>query len=214
MEALNYQELYTLQNKLLSIIFSEETNFYLTGGTCLHRFYFAKRHSDDLDLFTSENTQYREDLRVIMDRLASESVIYQVSVDTRDFARLIIQKKLRIDLVNDRVFRYGKLVRTEHGIVLDNLENIAANKICAILGRDDPKDIFDLYTIYAAANIDWQTTMSAAARKCALDMETLEYRLASFPLKLLDLLSVTDLGFIDEIKGNYKRMVKHIAAAM
>ena len=99
MEALNYRELYTLQNKLLSIIFSEETNFYLTGGTCLHRFYFAKRYSDDLDLFTSENNLFREDLRFVMDRITSKSIEYQASVDTRDFARLIVQKKLRIDLV-------------------------------------------------------------------------------------------------------------------
>ena len=213
MAALNYQELYALQDKLLAIIFSEETNFYLTGGTCLHRFYFAKRYSDNLDLFTSENTLFREDLRVITDRLDSESVTYQVMADTRDFARLIIQNELRIDLVNDLVYRHGKSVRTELGIVLDNLENIAANKVCAILGRDDPKDVFDLYTMYTAASINWQSIMTAAARKCALEREILEYRLASFPLHLLDLLAVTDQSFLAEIKGHYREMVEHIVPA-
>jgi predicted nucleotidyltransferase component of viral defense system len=213
MAALTYQKLYALQDKLLAILFSEETNFYLTGGTCLHRFYFAKRYSDDLDLFTSENTLYREDLRVIMDRLDSESIAYQVMVDTRDFARLSIQNELRIDLVNDRVYRHGKSVRTVTGIVLDNLENIAANKICAILGRDDPKDVFDLYAIYATASIGWQSIMSAAAKKCALESECLEYRLASFPLHLFELLTVTDQAFLDEIKKHYREMVRHIISS-
>ena len=47
----DYTQLYTLQDEVLKIIFSEETSFYLTGGTALHRFYCNGRYSDDLDLF-------------------------------------------------------------------------------------------------------------------------------------------------------------------
>ncbi|MCF8109018.1 MAG: hypothetical protein K9J81_08505, partial [Desulfohalobiaceae bacterium] len=82
-----------------------------------------------------------------------------------------------------------------------------------ILGRDDPKDVFDLYTMYAAVSIDWQSIMSAAARKCALESEFLEYRLASFPLHLFDLLTVTDQAFLDEIKKHYRETVKHILSS-
>ena len=53
MGKIDYQKLYRLQNKILDVVFAEETEFYLTGGTCLNRFYFEKRYSDDLDLFTN-----------------------------------------------------------------------------------------------------------------------------------------------------------------
>ena len=35
----------------LALIFAQDTEFYLTGGTCLNRFYYEKRLSDDLDFF-------------------------------------------------------------------------------------------------------------------------------------------------------------------
>ena len=60
---MDYSSLYAIQDQVLDALFSGETAFYLTGGTCLHRFYFQKRHSDDLDLFTSETALYREDVR-------------------------------------------------------------------------------------------------------------------------------------------------------
>lgn len=41
----NYDELYALQDRVLGIVFSEETPFYLTGGTALHRFYCNARYS-------------------------------------------------------------------------------------------------------------------------------------------------------------------------
>ena len=42
----NYDELYALQDRVLGLVFSEETPFYLTGGTALHRFYCKARYSD------------------------------------------------------------------------------------------------------------------------------------------------------------------------
>ena len=41
MDKVEYEELYALQDKVLAGIFAKETTFYLTGGTCLHRFYFG-----------------------------------------------------------------------------------------------------------------------------------------------------------------------------
>lgn len=210
MANLDYHELYILQDRVLHLIFAEETEFYLTGGTCLHRFYFEQRYSDDLDCFTSANNQFHEDVRLLMDRFGSEFLHFQVLADTRDFVRLSVQDALRIDLVNDRVYRHGRSLRNAEGIVLDNLENIAANKVCALIGRDDPKDVFDLYTMYSAGRVDWKTVLSAAARKCTLEGEILEYRLKSFPLELLKLLNVRDASFLRAIQTAYSSMVQDI----
>jgi predicted nucleotidyltransferase component of viral defense system len=214
MAALNYTGIYALQDKVLAVIFSTETTFYLTGGTCLNRFYHNRRYSDDLDLFTNENALFRDDLRVLLDTLTSASLPYAIQVDTRDFVRLFIEERLQIDLVNDRVYRYGKSIRSPLGIVLDNELNICANKLCAIIGRDDPKDMFDLYTIFKKGKIDWKTVITAAAKKCVLDPEVLEYRLSSFPVELLDLLAVVDPTTVSEMKQEYPRMVEHILLMM
>jgi predicted nucleotidyltransferase component of viral defense system len=214
MAALNYTDIYALQDKVLAVIFSTETTFYLTGGTCLNRFYHNRRYSDDLDLFTNENALFRDDVRILLDTLKSASLPYAIQVDTRDFVRLFIEERLQLDLVNDRVYRYGKSIRSPLGIVLDNELNICANKLCAIIGRDDPKDMFDLYTIFKKGKIDWKTVITAAAKKCVLDPEVLEYRLSSFPLELLDLLAVVDPTTVSEMKQGYPRMVEHILLIM
>lgn len=48
LQEMMYTELYDLQDRVLETVFSIESGFYLTGGTCLHRFYYNKRYSDDL----------------------------------------------------------------------------------------------------------------------------------------------------------------------
>jgi len=210
MATLDYTSIYALQDKVLAVIFSTEATFYLTGGTCLNRFYHNRRYSDDLDLFTNENALFRDDVRILLDALTSGSLSYAVQADTRDFVRLFVQKRLHVDLVNDRVYRYGKNIHSPKGIVLDNEVNICANKLCATIGRDDPKDIFDLYTIFKEGQIDWKTVITVAAKKCVLDPEVLEYRLSSFPLDLLDLLAVVDQATVTEMKQGYSHMVEHI----
>ena len=214
MAALNYTKIYALQDKVLAAISSAGTTFYLTGGTCLNRFYYNRRYSNDLDLFTSENTLFRDDVRMILDALASASLSYVVQVDTRDFVRLAIPGELQVDLVNDRVYRYGRSIHSPSGILLDNELNICANKLCAIIGRDDPKDMFDLYTLFKKGKLDWNTAAVAATKKCVLDPEVLEYRLSSFPLELLDLLAVVDPATVSEMKQGYQDMLEHILNLM
>jgi predicted nucleotidyltransferase component of viral defense system len=210
MAKLDYSSIYILQDKVLKIIFSKETTFYLTGGTCLNRFYHNMRYSDDLDLFTSEASLFRDDARIVLDNIKQAEFHIETRVDTRDFIRFYVNEILQVDMVNDRVYRYGKSIHSPSGIVMDNILNICANKLCAIIGRDDPKDMFDLYGIYVKEKIDWKTVIEAALRKCLIDPEVVEYRLSTFPLELLDLLNVTDHESINDMKNNYSGLVKHI----
>lgn len=210
MATLDFHKIYTLQDKVLETIYSNETTLYLTRGTCLNRFYYNCRFSDDLDLFTNENAIFRDDFRIVLENLKSSALPYTIMVDTRDFVRLNIDEILQVDLVNDRVYRSGKSILSSSGIVLDNVENIYANKISAIIGRDDPKDMFDLYTIFERGNLNWDAVVTAASKKCVIDPEILEYRLSSFPLELLDLLNVVDQSMANEMKKGYPRMKKHI----
>lgn len=210
MVKVDFPTLYRLQDKVLSIVFSVKTGFYLTGGTCLHRFYQEQRYSDGLDLFSNDNQLFRDDVRLLRRSLDDAAMSLDVVADSRDFVRLLVADTLKVDLVNDRVYRIGRSVSTNGNIMLDNLDNIGANKICAVLGRDDPKDIFDLYTIFRSSDLDWSSIVSAAERKCAFDMEELRFRLESFPLSLIELLKVTDIGFVTDLQSDYRLMINHL----
>lgn len=210
MAEIDFKALYELQDSVLQVVFSKETNFYLTGGTCLHRFYYPGRYSVDLDLFTNENALFREDSRMVQQSLAQSKIQYAIIVDSRDFIRVMIEDWLRMDLVNDRVYRAGNVVQAQNGFLLDNLLNLCANKICAILGRDEPKDVFDLYTVYRHETQDWQKILSEAGEKCVLDPEMLKLRLDSFPLDMIDYLHVMNKDVLVGFKQDYSKMVREI----
>lgn len=207
MVKVDFPALYRLQDKVLAIVFSVESAFYLTGGTCLHRFYQEQRYSDGLDLFSNDNQLFRDDVRLIRQALDHAVLPLNVVVDSRDFVRLLVADMLKVDLVNDRVYRVGSSVRASGNLVLDNIDNIGANKICALMGRDDPKDIFDLYTIFRTSNRNWPAILSAAEKKCVFDMEALRFRLESFPLSLVSMLQVTDAGFVSDLQRDYRLLI-------
>ncbi|MEE8441024.1 MAG: nucleotidyl transferase AbiEii/AbiGii toxin family protein [Spirochaetia bacterium] len=204
---MDYSSLYAVQDQILDALFSGETTFYLTGGTCLHRFYFHKRHSDDLDLFTSETALYREDVRAALQHIKNTGLEYETVVDTRDFVRIHAAGVLQVDFVNDRVYRHGASQMSPQGYPLDNVTNIFANKICAVLGRDEPKDIFDLCTLMQVAEVSPANLLPIVQRKCAMDLEDLEHRLVSFPVDLLGTLAVTDVAFLESMSRDYRQIV-------
>jgi predicted nucleotidyltransferase component of viral defense system len=67
MEIIDYSELYKIQDEILDVFFESETEFYLTGGTCLNRFYWEKRYSVDLDFFTNFSNTFHQSFRNIID---------------------------------------------------------------------------------------------------------------------------------------------------
>ena len=161
-------------------------------------------------LFSNDNQLFRDYVRLVRRSLVDAALSLDIRVDSRDFVRFIVDDSLKVDLVNDRVQRIGKNILTNENIKLDNLDNIGANKICAVLGRDDPKDIFDLYTIYCSSGVHWPAVLSAAEKKCSFDMEELRFRLESFPISLLDILQVKDPGFVSALQQDYRLFINYI----
>ena len=115
----NYKELYKLQDKVLDVVFSAENIFYLTGGTCLSRFYKEKRYSDDLDFFTHDNDIFARAIKEIK-QLLNDSFDVIEEVTSKDFIRLKINNLLQVDFVNDRVMRYEKTIVYNTPICQDN----------------------------------------------------------------------------------------------
>ena len=189
----DYAQLYALQDKVLKVIFSGETPFYLTGGTALHRFYCARRYSDDLDLFMQGQPYFYDETKAVIYNL-QKKITVETLVNTKDFLRIKIEN-LKIDFVNDRVYRYGKS-NLKNGVPVDNVYNILANKLTAVLGRDEEKDVFDIVSICLMYDFNWADILEAAHEKEGFDDYVLIERLKSFPLvwfKNLKLIKKTEI---------------------
>ena len=102
MAGIDYNKLYKLQDKVLAIVFETEKIFYLTGGTCLSRFYIEKRYSDDLDLFANNESRFNLAVKNVKTVLLKKFSV-NTEVDGKDFIRLKINGLLQVDIVNDRV---------------------------------------------------------------------------------------------------------------
>ena len=209
MGSINYKKLYALQDEVLDVVFNTENEFYLTGGTCLSRFYVEKRYSDDLDFFTNNSQRYSFAIKNIKLALQAKFSL-SVEVETKDFTRFKINDLLQIDFVNDIAFRYKNVVVNDNNYIIDNIENILSNKITAIIGRDNPKDVFDIYLISQFYSFDWKEILNAAHEKAGFSNEELIIRLKSFPKELLKEIKTIDYKFLDNFDTFFPVIIEEI----
>ncbi len=209
MGSIDYKKLYALQDEVLDIVFATEQVFYLTGGTCLSRFYQEKRYSDNLDFFTHSSDDFNRAIREIKIALAKKYKVEE-EVTSKDFIRLKIDNLLQVDFVNDRVMRYKKSVHLENGYIIDNCENILANKLTAVIGRDNPKDIFDIFLLDAFYDFDYVEILKIAHEKVGFNNDDLIIRLKTFPTILLKNILLVDASFLDGFEEKYMLLIEKI----
>lgn len=124
-------------------------NFYLTGGTALSAFYLHHRYSEDLDFF-SENEfdilQLDIALKKIKDKLVISKIDYQQSYNRNLFFLHIGDEVVKVEFT---FFPFPRIEkgRSEYGIVIDSLVDIATNKLFTIYQRSMARDYIDLYLI-------------------------------------------------------------------
>ncbi len=204
-----YRELYALQDQVLETIFTTEREFYLTGGTCLSRFYQAKRFSDDLDFFANDSPRFAFALRNIRTALRDSHEI-MVEVETKNFLRISVDGRLQVDFVNDVPNRLKDPVVTQQNYLIDNIENLLANKITAVIGRDNPKDVFDIVLINTFYHFSWVEILKAAHEKAGFANEDLVVRLKSFPKEMLGQIKCIDCSFLENFDSAIEKIIQAI----
>jgi len=209
MGSIDYKKLYSLQDRVLDAVFGVEDEFYLTGGTALSRFFYAKRYSDDLDFFANNSQRYSYALKNIISKL-NDNFELKYEINSRDFTRVKIDSILQVDFVNDRVPRYKEPLILDNGYKIDNIENILSNKLTAVIGRDNPKDIFDIFLIDKYNDINFQEMIEIAQEKMHFSKDDLIIRLKSFPASLLSSIKLIDKNFLNDFKKGYERIIVKI----
>jgi predicted nucleotidyltransferase component of viral defense system len=217
MEKVEFERLYALQDRVLERMRTVKTGFYLTGGTCINRFCCELRYSDDLDFFSDDVELYRDDYRAVVDALNGSGMVIDTRVNARDFVRLLVglpsgeKGVVQVDFVCERVPRVGKITLSSDGDRLDNRRNMLANKITAVMSRDEPKDVVDLYALAEVTEFSWTQVLADAERKSSYDREELHYRLASFPVQLIETLRFTSPRHITDFRRDFPRLVRDMA---
>jgi predicted nucleotidyltransferase component of viral defense system len=208
MDTMYYEKLYQLQDDVLNLVFREPYGFYLTGGTALSRFYFNHRYSDDLDFFHSDCAVFPDAFRLMLRSFRERWPDITLEVDAKDFKRLWLKVQntiLKIDFVADRVPRIG-IPAVKGSFRVDTVRNILSNKVCAILGRDEEKDVVDLIWISKKRQFFWPTVLADAQTKELFTKDELSYRLSTFPIHLLN-----NVHFIQEMEQhNYEHALQVI----
>ncbi len=183
----DYRKLYQIQDKVLLALKPVLSSFYLTGGTALGRFYLNHRFSEDLDFFLNKSDTFQSSVKDIEKVLFSRfSVLKQESIVYEDFVRYYIEVEesvLKIEFVNDIAYRCGIPNLYRYGFI-DTPLNILTNKLTAIVGRDEPKDVFDIYSLAQQYMFNWLEVFGEAKNKAIINEIDVEQRIKSFPVLL------------------------------
>lgn len=180
----DYKKIYKIQDRVLNLIIPSLNDFYLTGGTALGRYYLNHRYSDDLDFFVNKDPEFSNKVQEIFRILKQEFKINEtVTFLTSDFVRISLfdEVSLKIEFVNDIAFRWGNSLRTRNNLPIDNIANILANKLTALVSRDEPKDVFDIISIANAYYFNWKEIYKNAFEKQIMNEADVARRLMTFP---------------------------------
>lgn len=161
---------------------------YLTGGTALSRFYLQHRFSEDLDFFANNEDSFVTLVLKVRNKLVDTfSISQDKSLQSETFLRVWIEdlgQELKIEFVNDVASRWGNS-HLVSGIPVDNPGNILANKLTALIGRDEPKDVFDIVAIAREYSFSWPDVFEKALNKSIISEPDIVMRLRTFPPEMI-----------------------------
>jgi len=172
------------QRELLGALMARTGDFFLTGGAVLAGWVLGHRRTDDLDLFTEDDAAMADADRIVRGASAEIGASAEAVRSHPDFRRYVVRRgtdAVVVDFVRERVpALHPKIVRD--GIPMDSVEEIVANKVCALLGRAEVRDLIDLWHLERAGHPVEQYLADAAQKDGGVTPASLAYVLASFPL--------------------------------
>lgn len=192
-----------LQQALLAAVGSVD-GAYLTGGSCLAHVYLHHRRSLNLDYFVAEAQQIGEVAERVLLVCESNGWQHQAIRTYPGFRRIEVhaaQESTLVDIAHDAVLQLVPIAQkpvVDGGVRVDALRDLIANKLTALLGRGDVKDLLDLCVLARRGHRLLDSLADAQSKDAGLDPATLAWVLQSVPtdpgrLDLLEPVTSTDL---------------------
>lgn len=171
-----------------------QEKFYWTGGTLLAHHYLQHRKSEDLDFFTEKEFSFNEINQWINKYKAKSGITkteYRKIYDRWEFLFKNKNKRFRIEFVYYNKSRKSLAKRKKlMGVYIDSLEDIAANKTFALIDRNEPKDLFDIYFLIKKGKFTPKKLLYLANNKFS----------SQFPLDLLYSEIFAKLKYLDKLE--------------
>ena len=200
----------SLQQELLRALDVYGDGFFLTGGAALAGFYGSARPTRDLDLFTRDPEVFKQASRVV-DCVAQALMCEMENLRTfPHFRRYRFRKDdeaVVLDFVREEVSAvYPPVAVDGWKLRVDRLEEMAINKICALVSRGEVRDLEDL-EFMAKAGIDLGSALTLSVRKDGgIGSDTLLIGLQSYaPSVLSDTVERFRQKWIEQLKAELYR---------
>jgi len=180
-----------LQRRVLEVLADVEPRWTLVGGAALAGFYLHHRTTRDLDLFWRGRHELGGMVEACEALLRAHGLQVAHLQRTPAFARLRVSEEDRtviVDLVADpggfadppRRFPVGRA-----SIEVASLHDVLVDKLCALLGRSEVRDLVDLQGLLAT-DVDLDRALNdAPQRDAGFSPLTLAWVLRSFPVETL-----------------------------
>ncbi len=173
------------QRDCLNAFFACTDAFYLTGGTALAAFYLGHRTSVDLDLFTQSDeafAQFRPIMAATAARLGVHIEAIRETPYFKHFQAHMPGGALTLHAARDVSVR---LAPVQHcgNLRIDSIEDITANKLCAMLGRSSMKDFVDLYFLHHVGFTIEHYLEPARQKDGGLEAATLAYAISQLVIE-------------------------------
>lgn len=194
-----------LQRDLLRAFDRFAEGFFLTGGAALSGFYGSVRPTRDLDLFSRDPELFaagREALKAAAGELGCE---VQPVRSFPHFQRFLVPRaaeQVVVDLVREDVAAvYPPTVPEGWNLAVDQAEEIAVNKICALVGRGEVRDLADLAFLAHRGISLGQALKDASLKDGGVGPDTVILSLRAFP-------TLNDDSGLAEFRDQWMRVLR------
>jgi hypothetical protein len=132
----------------LARLLSENRTFdsYLAGGAAILIEPNTMRFSRDLDYFHDSEARVAEAFALDSNLLAPSGYSIEVDLNQPGYIRAIVRKgeeATKVEWARDSAWRFMPTVRDERVGFLLHPADLAVNKVLALAGRDEPRDVLD-----------------------------------------------------------------------
>jgi hypothetical protein len=136
-----------IQREVLARFFAHESGFWLSGGAALAGYHLGHRTTSDLDLFTDDDDAFERARHVVPALAADLALRLDVRQEAPGFRRYALTgsgEGVVVDLVRERVVQGRDPKGLFGGVRVDPPSEILANKLGAIVGRSEERDLVDI----------------------------------------------------------------------
>lgn len=194
-------KLSTLQERILLLLANMTPPWTLSGGGALAGFHTVHRDTRDLDLFWQQRSELGDIVVQVRERLEGAGLAVASLQARTAFAQLDVANEVgehvALDLVADPVPLAEPPVSVSVGgvtFLVDSPHQILVNKLCAVLGRSEPRDVEDIRVLLETGGDLERALGDCPLQDAGFSPLTLAWTLRSLPLERL----ATALGWSRE----------------